>query len=92
MPHDLKCTDCRCYPWDMGEDFYVVNKLWLSTIPESKQDHVICIGCFEKRLGRRLIKRDFQRWFWNNRWYGDKGKILNDPPSQRLQKRLQLRT
>ena len=86
----LKCTDCGCKPWDMGEDFYVRDGLWITSMPVKKRDDVICLGCFEKRLGRKLTRNDFQPWFRNNRWYRDKGKVLNDPPSERLADRLQL--
>lgn len=86
--HDLKCTDCRCKPWNIGEDFYVTEGLWIFTIPIKKQNDIICIGCFEKRLGRKLTRKDFKPWFRNNRWYGDRTKLLNDPPSARLIDRL----
>ena len=54
------------------------------------RDLLICIGCFEKRLGRRLTRVDFAPWFRNNCWYKNKKKPLNDPPSERLIDRLQL--
>lgn len=97
--HCRKCTDCGCKPWDLGEDFYVRDGLWLITIPAKKRDDVICIGCFEKRLGRKLTRHDFKPWFRNNRCYSISktplywrmtGKLLNDPPSKRLADRLQL--
>jgi hypothetical protein len=82
----------------MGEDFYVKNGLWIFTIPLQKRSNVICIGCFEKRLGRKLTRKDFKPWFRNNRpyacyrrpfnFYGK--NVLNDPPSKRLADRLQL--
>jgi hypothetical protein len=59
-------------------------------MPAKKRDDIICVGCFEKRLGRKLNRNDFQPWFRNNCWYGDKKKPLNDPPSERLIDRLQL--
>ncbi len=53
------------------EDFYVDNELWDSTCPDDdvvrwtengtefgQGRFVICIGCFEKRLGRRLTRHD----------------------------------
>jgi hypothetical protein len=88
--HALKCTDCRCRPWDMGEDFYVTDGLWILTIPSKKREDIICLECFEKRLGRKLCRVDFKPWFRNNRWYGDRKKSLNNPPSARLIDRLQL--
>ena len=89
MSHCLKCTDCRCKPWEMGEDFYVIEGLWLFIMPRNKQDHVICLGCFEKRLGRPLTRKDFKPWFRNNQWHGA-NKPLNNPLSDRLANRLKL--
>ena len=86
----LQCTDCRCHPWSKGEDFYVLDGLWITTMPAKKRDDIICIRCFEKRLGRQLTRKDFKPWFRNNCWYRDKKKKLNDPPSERLVDRLQL--
>jgi hypothetical protein len=74
----------------MGEDFYVTHGLWILTVPEAKRDGIICIGCFEKRLGRKLTKRDFAPWFRKNRWHGDQRRLINDPPSRRLAERLKL--
>lgn len=85
----LKCTDCGCKPWKMGEDFYVTDGLWLTTMPIGKRDDLICVGCFEKRLGRKLTRKDFKPWFRNNRWYGA-NKPLNDPLSERLADRLKI--
>ena len=89
MGHCLKCTDCGCKPWDLGEDFYVSDGLWLLTIPPKKRDNVICIGCFEKRLGRRLTRKNFKPWFRNNRCYNSH-MPMNNPLSERLANRLQL--
>lgn len=85
----LRCTDCRCHPWRKGEDFYVLDGLWITVMPAKKRDDIICVGCFEKRLGRRLTRKDFKPWFRNNRWYGA-NKPLNDPLSERLADRLQI--
>jgi len=85
----LLCTDCKNSPWDDGEDFYVKDALWESTIPKYKRNKVICIGCFEKRLGRILTQKDFKSWFLKNKWFGNSNKI-NESPSNRLKSRLNL--
>jgi hypothetical protein len=74
------------------EDFYVSNELWDATCPDDDtvrwtQDgselaqgrFVICIGCFEKRLGRQLTLRDF------GGEPGDEGPgdLIGTPPSRR---------
>ncbi len=87
-PHMLSCYDCGCMPWDMGEDFYVNDKLWKKIMP---LDGIVCVGCFEKRLGRQLTLKDFKPWFRKNRWYGDQRRKLNEPLSKRLAERLKLR-
>ena len=69
------------------EDFYVHNELWDATCPDddivrwtqngsdlAQGRFVICIGCFEKRLGRQLTRRDFT---------GEPGALGGDPPSRR---------
>jgi hypothetical protein len=86
----LKCIDCDCYPWDIGEDFLVNDGLWIFTMPINKRNGIICIKCFEKRLGRKLKRKDFKSWFRNNRWYGDRRRKLNNPPSDLLINRLNL--
>ena len=87
----LVCTDCHIEPWNMGEDFYVNDGLWYLTLPKIKWESVICIGCFEKRLGRKLARKDFKLWFRNNRCWGNQRRKLNDPPSDRLADRLKLK-
>ena len=57
----------------VSEEFYVSDDLWDATCPDDEVVHwtsddgtefsqgrfVICIGCFEHRLGRSLTLRDF---------------------------------
>ncbi|HKX76093.1 MAG TPA: hypothetical protein VJR05_11975 [Acidimicrobiia bacterium] len=55
------------------EDFYVPNELWDSVCPDDMVERyiedgvefgdghfIICIGCFEKRLGRELTRGDLR--------------------------------
>ncbi len=55
------------------EDFYVSDDLWDATCPDDdvirtdlgesrigQGQFMICIGCFEKRLGRQLVRSDFK--------------------------------
>jgi hypothetical protein len=75
-PHpDTSCRDCGLGPWAFYEDdvlvhkdFYVHDALWNEVCPEDDgTDHeyfgkfVLCIGCFEKRLGRELNHEDFNQ-------------------------------
>lgn len=88
--HTHICPDCGVNAWNKGEDFYVTDRIWKSTIPNHMRDDVFCIGCFESRLGRKLQKRDFKAWFHTNRWWGDKTRKVNERPSDRLKERLKL--
>lgn len=57
---------------NVHEDFYVHNELWDAACPDDEcrtrtqgsytfreGSFVLCIGCFERRLGRRLTRSDF---------------------------------
>lgn len=88
---NLNCADCGVAAWEIGEDFYVNDELWYSIMPKSKQERIICIGCFEKRLKRKLVKKDFKHWFRNNGWYSNPTKKINNPPSEKLKDRLKLK-
>jgi len=59
----FECTDCG----GQTKVFYVKDTLWYQVIPEYKQRKVICIPCFEKRLGRKLKKSDFKIG-WGHHW------------------------
>ena len=54
---DWECFSCGVDTFDLGEDFYVRHELWLAYGVEG----VLCIGCLEIRLGRRLTPDDFYR-------------------------------
>jgi hypothetical protein len=50
------CFSCGQDTADMGEDFYVKDELWKPYGVEG----VLCVGCFEVRLGRQLSPNDFK--------------------------------
>jgi hypothetical protein len=77
------------------EDFYVHAELWDSVCPDDEVEEwvedgvtyregtfVICIGCFERRLGRQLTREDFT--VRPNRLFGT-------PPSYRFRSRWKAR-
>lgn len=47
------CDDCG---GGHGESYMLHDAVWLSVAPD---DALLCIVCFEKRLGRRLVRADF---------------------------------
>jgi hypothetical protein len=58
---DVRCLDCKeetIFRADKAdEDYMVHNALWLQANPA--KDGMLCIGCLESRLGRRLEPSDF---------------------------------
>ena len=76
------------------EDFYVHDELWEATCPDDAQDRwtapdgtriwfgtfPMCIGCFERRLDRRLTGSDFKSAPGN---YGAPA-LAGKPPSKRF--------
>lgn len=54
------CDDCGQHVAAMKEYAYMLrNEIWKSIGSPDK----LCVGCVEKRLGRRLQKSDFE-WSW----------------------------
>jgi hypothetical protein len=49
------CFSCGGDCFEMGEDFYVQDKIWTTYGVEG----VLCIGCLEARMGRHLTPQDF---------------------------------
>ena len=55
------CADCDINTHDIGEYYVVSDKLWLSTLGLREYFKMLCVGCFERRIGRRLRPSDFKR-------------------------------
>lgn len=57
------CVDCKACTCCKGEYYMVKDPVWLAagmTKPsESRGAGMLCIGCLEKRLRRRLTRADF---------------------------------
>lgn len=51
------CLDCTIYTSELGEYFTIRKATWLAAVPED--DGMLCIGCVEQRLGRKLTYDDF---------------------------------
>lgn len=53
------CLDCGIDTIESNE-YYMVNKdLWSQVTTEESGEGMLCIGCLEERLGRRLSRKDF---------------------------------
>ena len=78
------------------EDFYVHDGLWDAVCPDDdviewtdrgatyrEGNFVLCIGCFEDRLGRQLTSKDFA---------GPPQRMYGIPPSYRFRRRWRARS
>jgi hypothetical protein len=69
------CNDCLADVVEIGERYMVHDHVW----PVTEDGGALCVGCLEKRIGRRLVPGDFTDC-WGNRgaW----------PQSERLRSRM----
>jgi len=51
------CMDCGVDTDAINEDYMVLDELWLEAVPT--ETGMLCVGCLEKRLGRKLRREDF---------------------------------
>ncbi|GEM_PF-2302855 len=51
------CADCSVDTGKLGEFYFLKTPLWLSVMPGGHG--MLCVGCLEVRLGRRLTASDF---------------------------------
>ena len=51
------CLDCNEHTGEINEYYMVHDALWVVNVPE--YHGMMCIGCFEDRLGRKLEPEDF---------------------------------
>jgi len=71
------CLDCGIDTGKISEFYFINTQLWLSVMPSI---HVMaCVGCLEKRLGRKLQLCDFTDCY------------INDPKKNAMSIRLQER-
>ena len=55
------CNDCGVDCAKIGEYYTASPKVWEETLGLGWKDN-LCIGCLERRLGRRMTMRDLCRW------------------------------
>jgi hypothetical protein len=87
------CKDCRGNIGWMGGWCLLKNSTWEKAWPGTGQKnahtkmplkHFLCIGCIEKRIGRKLTRRDFDMRSKHNKPYDG----MMHPLSRRLRNRL----
>jgi hypothetical protein len=56
---ELPCHDCEVDTNEAGEYYMLNNDLWARLAPLPDGRGYLCIGCAERRLGRRITPLDF---------------------------------
>jgi hypothetical protein len=88
------CADCECSVGGTGEWCMLKNSVWEKAWPKTGQKssrakmpmkHFLCIGCIEKRIGRKLTRADFDMRSRHNQPDYPHRQF---PMSKRLQNRL----
>lgn len=81
------CLDCEadCGSGGTGIREYaykVSDEIWLAvgldTRPGHGEDEFLCVGCLEKRLGRRLVPEDFPASALNNQDFRQQSARLRE--------------
>lgn len=76
-PHDSKYWECSDCGEDTWMEYYMIrNPLW-KLITTHNPARLLCIGCVEHRLGRKLTKLDFTSAPVNNLDMGHSDRLLN---------------
>lgn len=52
----FNCADCGINTWEIHEYYMVIDKVWKV---HGVDMGMLCIGCLEDRMGRRLVPWDF---------------------------------
>lgn len=58
------CLDCKIDTGKIGEHYFIVTHLWMQLVGSNKG--MLCVGCLESRLGRKLNSTDFTDCHINN--------------------------
>lgn len=74
------CLDCAVDTGKINEYYMVVDHLWEQAGVEP-QGGMLCVGCLEDRIGRRLTGFDFTQCYVNRPQFG--------PQSDRLRSRME---
>lgn len=72
----FKCVDCNVDTGKIHEHYFIHTDLWLTAL--NSKVGMLCIGCLENRLGRKLNREDFPSVSINNPRYEGKSNRLMD--------------
>ncbi len=62
------CLDCGVDCGRLGEHYMLKESVWFSVAASDKG--MLCVGCIETRLGRRLTSNDFNNSYVNGLGFG----------------------
>ena len=68
------CLDCQIDTGKIYEHYFIDTKTWLSVVDSI--EGMLCVGCLENRLKRKLTKEDFPK------------VTINDPKYSKMSLRL----
>lgn len=71
------CLDCNVDTGHISEHYFIKTDVWMKVVGSNKG--MLCVGCLEKRLGRKLNCNDFTLCY------------LNDPRTNNMSDRLRSR-
>ena len=76
MPNEFCCKDCKADTSSLNEYYMVHDHIWLAT-GLSKQGGMLCLGCLEGRIGRRLCANDFSDYPINHGFFRRSERFLD---------------
>ena len=68
------CMDCSVDTGKIGEHYMLNDKVWVQVHNSPKG--MLCVGCIEVRLGRKLTPADFNDSYLNRPNFGNKSMRL----------------
>lgn len=80
MSHKIKkkfrCLDCGQDTGEMGEFYFVNTDIWMKAV--GSKEGMLCIGCLETRINRKLTPFDFTGASINSPKFGIKSlRLMN---------------
>lgn len=68
------CIDCKVDTSRIGEFYFISTALWVEAVGSIQG--MLCVGCLERRIGRKLCASDFTDAYINRTSWGSKSKRL----------------
>lgn len=72
----FKCLDCSVDTGKIGEHYMLTDETWYQI--HDSNIGMLCLGCLEVRLGRKLTAQDFNQSYINGLRFGIKSLRLLD--------------